>query len=666
MPIIKGTAANDVLNGTTGADTITGLAGDDTITTGGGIGDVVDAGDGDDVISLVGLDDPIGGTITGGSGSDTLEIDLRASHVLHVWRGTLSGSVSGTLSGPRIYPPVAGRTFAASGLEKLDIRFGNQDDLFELTVEGSGHAKVISVDGGPGIRSPNSLSIDCSSIVGPMTFSTAADGKFTAPFGVFTRFQIIHLTLGNGRNEVTVGSGDDYVFGGAGVDVIDGGAGIDSLEGGRGNDTLRGGVGIDHLVGGSGNDILEGGAGNDTLIGEYFGASKSSANDILDGGPGRDFVSYLGVSRGVNVSLAISGAQNTQGGGIDTLISIEVLGGSRFDDHLVGNDGANALGGGGGNDLLEAGLGADSLSGGDGDDTLFGGDGADSLYGNFHNDLLYGQAGNDLLFGGEGDDTLIGGLGDDLLDGGKFSYYTDIASYATATKAVKVDLAIIGGQAIAGAGTDTLVGIEGLTGSVFNDRLFGNAERNVLEGGAGDDLLNGRDGIDTASYAQATGAVVVNLGSTAFQDTLGAGRDRLVGIENVTGSAFADTLTGNAKANAFVGGGGHDVLTGGAGADLFNLSADAASSDTITDFVHGTDKIVLSRARFAAFINVWGDFPADAFVAAEAATTSQHRVIYNQAEGRLFFDADGVGGLDQVLIATLQGAPKLDAGDITL
>ena len=103
------------------------------------------------------------------------------------------------------------------------------------------------------------------------------------------------------------------------------------------------------------------------------------------------------------------------------------------------------------------------------------------------------------------------------------------------------------------------------------------------------DVLDGGAGQDTASYALAKAGVTVDLGVSGPQETFGSGVDTLVNIENLVGSSFGDTLTGNASAN---------VLTGGQGADTFRYTAVSQSApgayDTITDFVHGQDKIDLS------------------------------------------------------------------------
>jgi serralysin len=247
--------------------------------------------------------------------------------------------------------------------------------------------------------------------------------------------------------------------------------------------------------------------------------------------------------------------------------------------------------------------GADDLSGAGGNDTLFGLGG---------DDRLDGRAGDDTLNGGSGNDTILGGDGNDTLDGGSGG---DTASYAEATAGVTVDLAVTGPQST-GEGSDTLISIENLTGSAFADALKGTSGDNVLIGGAGDDTLfgfggndrlDGGDGIDTVSYAGVATGVNVNLNFSS--QYTGAGSDTLFSIENLAGSAFADTLTGNAGANALSGGGGsdrltgglgRDILTGGAGKDMFDFNAlnetpvGAGVRDIITDFQLRLDHIDLA------------------------------------------------------------------------
>ncbi|AZO24312.1 hypothetical protein EJ070_28895 [Mesorhizobium sp. M1E.F.Ca.ET.045.02.1.1] len=74
----------------------------------------------------------------------------------------------------------------------------------------------------------------------------------------------------------------------------------------------------------------------------------------------------------------------------------------------------------------------------------------------------------------------------------------------------------------------------------------------------------------------------------------------LAGNDTLFGQSGNDTLNGGDGNDKLVGGVGADTLTGGAGADTFYYGSDvsdspaSAANDTITDFVHGVDKIDLS------------------------------------------------------------------------
>lgn len=296
------------------------------------------------------------------------------------------------------------------------------------------------------------------------------------------------------------------------------------------------------LHGGGGNDTLIGGAGNDFLNGS---GGNLYSEDTLNGGGGNDTALYDDARSGVTVDLTLTGRQYTGGGGYETLISIESITGSAFADTLTGDGGANTLRGLAGNDIIHGGDGNDSMSGGAGNDTIDGGNGfdaasygqdgavkvdlaitgpqdtggagidtlvsiealygsafADTLLGNAANntligfggdDNLQGRGGDDNLQGRDGNDLLLGGAGNDILDGGTG---IDSASYYSNGQRVIVNLAITTAQDTQGAGTDTLIGIENLIGSAYNDWLTGDGGANTLSGSAGDDVLAGRGGAD--------------------------------------------------------------------------------------------------------------------------------------------------------------------------
>ncbi|ASF48043.1 hypothetical protein CEK71_19310 [Methylovulum psychrotolerans] len=128
-----------------------------------------------------------------------------------------------------------------------------------------------------------------------------------------------------------------------------------AIQGTAGNDTLKDtGYSNTHLSGLDGNDRLY----------------SSAYNDILDGGNGQDSADYGNAASGVTINLALTSVQNTKGSGIDTLLSIEAINGSYFNDVLLGNTANNTLSGGNGNDLLAGSLGNDTLTGGLGQDTF--------------------------------------------------------------------------------------------------------------------------------------------------------------------------------------------------------------------------------------------------------------------------------------------------------
>lgn len=535
---IYGNGGADTMDGGVGNDTIYGGSGNDTIIAGLG-NDYIDAGLGADTISYVGATMNVIMDLslstaqnTIGGGTDTL------LNVENVIGSALDDQITGTV-GDNVLNGEAGRDRVsyANATSGVTVNLG-------LTI-----------------------------------------AQNTGGAGTDTLVSIEDLVASNFGDAVTGDSGNNAIFSMGGDDVLFG---------------LAGG---DLLAGGAGHDVLNGGDGNDSLIGD-------AGNDILNGGAGLDIASYGDAAAGVIVNLSSGAAQDTGGAGIDTLIlgTIEELLGSMHSDVLTGNSADNVLIGLAGNDTLIGGEGNDRLIDDAGDDILNGGNGQDgvsyhvatgsvvvdltiegkqntvgagidtlvsieNLGGSDFNDMLTGDSadnrlsgwiGNDVLNGGSGNDTLIGDVGDDTLNGGSG---TDTASYAERVVGVTVNLGLVGPQNTVGAGLDTLVSMENLTGSTLNDILIGNSGNNVLEGLAGNDVLNGGGGTDTASYNMTLGGVKVNLGLVTAQNTLGAGIDILSHFENLTGSRFNDTLTGNAGRNLLSGGIGNDILNGGLGDD---------------------------------------------------------------------------------------------------
>jgi Ca2+-binding RTX toxin-like protein len=207
--------------------------------------------------------------------------------------------------------------------------------------------------------------------------------------------------------------------------------------------------------------------------------------------------------------------------------------------------------------------------------------------GNDFYDGILGQAtggaiklgtGNDTAYGGNGAEIFSGGEGEDLIDGGG----DDTVDYSDATSGVSVDLSRTTSQFIGGGqGFDTLVDIENVTGSAFNDTIIGSTGNNTLRGGGGDDILDGGLGSDRleggtgTNTARCSGfaAATVDLSKTDPQDTGGFGTDTLVEIANLEGGFGADIFTGNDANNRLMGNGGNDTLQGGKGNDTLNGGA---------------------------------------------------------------------------------------------
>ena len=380
------------------------------------------------------------------------------------------------------------------------------------------------------------------------TWRCSADGQIvvgwtnaTAPNDLDPRAQFLFpLIHGTNAADVLVGTSHrDFLSGGAGNDQLDGGASADTLIGGIGNDL--------YVVDNIGDVVVENpGEGTDTV--------NASASHTLE----------------ANVeSLTLTGTGSINGTG------------NALNNVIIGNSGNNVIEGGAGDDTLDGGAGIDTVSYasaasgvtvnlalataqntvGAGTDTL---SNFENLLGSAFADMLTGDSNANVIEGGAGNDTLNGGAGIDTL------------SYAGATSAVTVNLALATAQNTIGAGSDTISSFENLTGSAFNDTLTGDANANLILGGAGNDILNGGagndaldggTGSDTASYAGAASGVTANLALATAQNTVGAGTDTLSNFENLLGSSFADTLTGDSANNILNGGAGNDTLNGGVGSD---------------------------------------------------------------------------------------------------
>ncbi|WP_298194211.1 calcium-binding protein [Novosphingobium sp.] len=321
----------------------------------------------------------------------------------------------------------------------------------------------------------------------------------------------------------------------------------------------------------------------------------------------------------------------------------------------------------------------------DEDMVLQGTDAPDYLGGAAGNDTISGKGGYDILDGGPGNDILEGGDDNDFVNGGPGR---DTASYEDSSAAVYVNLLIKESslQYTGGAGNDYLRSIENLTGSAFNDTLFGDLAANVLTGLAGDDKLDGRGGGDTLIGGKGNDKFYIRDGGDSVIEQAGEGADRMLAHVSATiaanverldllgtaaingkGNAAANLIFGNQADNVLSGGGGADRLTGRGGNDTFVFPATGAGIKPviISDFTSGSDHLSIEVDAGSLLGSHAGTALTDAELrlGSRAQTADQH-LVYNAITGALFYDPDGVGGQAQIKIAILLGHPDLHASDI--
>jgi len=172
--------------------------------------------------------------------------------------------------------------------------------------------------------------------------------------------------------------------------------------------------------------------------------------------------------------------------------------------------------------------------------------------------VLYGGAGHDVLIGGWGKDRLYGGLGNDLLRGSARADHLeggsgfDWADYTIDRAGVTVDLA---NPAVntGDAKGDRHVSIEGLRGSPFGDRLYGDAGTNWIEGGGGNDWLFGRDGNDRLDGGAGMDRLIGGRGADTFVlRRLSEAGDVISDYDPAAGDALAITVAGLQRADLAV------------------------------------------------------------------------------------------------------------------
>ncbi|UPK37904.1 hypothetical protein IVB18_11715 [Bradyrhizobium sp. 186] len=317
-------------------------------------------------------------------------------------------------------------------------------------------------------------------------------------------------------------------------------AGTASGDASVGNDTF---TNVNSVIGSAFADALR---GSDNPNGTFEQYDGRAGNDLIDGRGGYDFAVYnndVTTTTGIAVNLAAGTVTGDATIGTDTLRSVEAVRGTNFADIF--------------------------------DSTGFSGTstnaGSSGIFNNFE-----GMGGNDTIIG-NGNTRL---------------------QYTQSSAGVTVDF--LAGTAIgdASVGTDTFSGVNAVMGSMFADTFSGSGANENFMGLAGDDLIDGKGGFDTAQYANltfTTGGISVHLAAGTVTGDVSSGTDTLRSIEAIQGTNFSDTydatnfgVTGaidpatgvpyanvgnNGTFNQFEGMGGNDVIVGNGNTRLTYVNA---------------------------------------------------------------------------------------------
>ncbi|WP_417267839.1 calcium-binding protein [Celeribacter baekdonensis] len=511
-----------------------------------------------------------------------------------------------------------------TGLTRLGVDISSQGEVLSDSRGTSGDDIIAATDNGSSLsgRGGDDIFIDGAGIDtmtggnGPDIFQFRPDGvdDYITDFSYTSdKIDLSHFPLSGSAQSVEIqmtSTGFVILFGGERIIVTtdDGmpvpiSAFVDSLL--FNADHVIIGDRIDNsfatsFEGTNGNDVILGTTSTDTIHG-YGGADlfvASGGGDYINGGDGSDTIDYSLSTIAVNVDLQYS-ALNSGAAASDTLVSIENVIGTKYNDVIKGDtnnntisgyDGSDRLLGQAGDDILIGGMGADILDGGDGNDT--------ASYSEFDIDLTLSllNANDNIGLGAEGDtyfsiENLISGDGNDTVygDGGDNKIYTRLGhDYVEAGGGNDIVVASHGNDIVYGGdGNDVLNGGNG------KDRLSGDAGNDRLVGEAGDDTLLNFEGVGWLIAGDGNDFLVDGSGNSVLAGN--NGNDRINaggGNDRVYGDAGDDIMTGGNGVDRMTGGPGNDRIIGGNGPDIF-VFREGSDTDTIVDFEVGYDRLFI-------------------------------------------------------------------------
>jgi Ca2+-binding RTX toxin-like protein len=528
--VITGDDNNNILNGMEGDDIIIGNDGDDIII--GSLGNnKLFGGKGNDKIFLgYGSD-----FADGGEGEDTISYEFSSSGVkLNMLKGKASVDLihEDNFKG---FENVVGSKFADEiiGDDKDNKLFGLDGD--DIIMGGGGNDYILGdegadlIDGGEGIDT-----VDYSNELKEAVIINLKKNIARGGFAEKDKLKNIENIVGTKFNDLITGDDkDNHLYGYDGDDII---------RGGKGNDYLSGGNGKNELYGEEGNDQFEIGEGENKVY----------------GGEGNNWVSYSNAKGSVTIDLSQKQGRKSTGE-IDSFEDITNAIGSDYNDKIIGDDNANELHGGDGNDYIDGGAFSDKISGGKGNNTLIGGQGYD---------IFLVVEGSNKIDGGDDTDTI------------NYSAYLKNIFHQFATQArfikaagaiavipydirfvskpvikygegpvislegLKIDLSakeIIKPEGL----IDTIISIESVIGTHYNDIITGDEGDNELSGLDGDDIIHGAGGNDKLFFGYGRSSLYGDAGNDlfSFRDSSDDYRNIVMaGVANINGGEGVDTV----------------------------------------------------------------------------------------------------------------------------
>jgi Ca2+-binding RTX toxin-like protein len=519
-------------------------------------------------VNMSGADLVTGTTITGGTGTDTINLTADST-------ASLSTNFDNITSVNAITIVDGGDAATGTSAKGKDVALNLGNYATSITIDGS------ALDAGT----------VTNSVMGADDETLTVDGSSIA-----TATVVLTATGGAGRDTLTGGAGNDILNGNGGNDSINGATGgADSILGGDGNDTINMGAQLTSA------DTINGGSGTDTLIVTSLTSTgltnvTNVENLQLSGsGSNATLTSNLSFTT-IDIATADNAAQSvTFSTGYTNATTVVVDTGDTV------TNSANIA-------MTVTAAGSDLAS-----TTITGGTGTDSI--NLTADSatvtfasLITKVDSITIVDG-GDDAAAGThpAGQDItLTLGDYATSLTVdgsALDAGTVNASNVMQADYENLSVDGSSVSTATVVLNLTGGAGADTLKGGAGNDIINGGAGNDSIVGSAGGADSILAGSGTDTIVMVAALTYADTVdgGAGNDTISADAGVTDVAFmhvsnVETLTLN----------------------------DAAATTTLSSYFNtsGIATVNLAAAGTARTVDATGTTNGITYVIAQAANES--------------------------------------------